>query len=132
FALHRELEQAQLVERLAQQRVRGDDACDSRSGGTAQTGPERDALLDRELDAEVELELAHHAENRHAGRVALGFLRQLRARARNAGDMNLAIGYSARRDAIADRLKAVAEHIEPDRDIADARRCKRCRDFTHI
>ncbi len=128
LAVHRELEQLELAERLLQQRIRRDHGRDRRGGRAAEAGTQRNAFLDRDLDPEGQRQRRGHGHQRHAGGVLLRLQRQVRLAAGDGRDPDPGLRHLPRLDAIAHCLDGVAEDVEANADVADRRGRESCND----
>jgi hypothetical protein len=122
LAGHRERQQIGMGERTWQQRIGSNRRGDRRGGRSAHAGAHRNALFDRQADAEVgarSLEQGRRGGQGGVGRRSVWQpVDEAAHRAKPGASFRLADGG----DAIADGVERLAEHVEADTDIADARR----------
>ena len=91
----------------------------------AETGTERDSLVDRELDPVAGLDRLEKGRHRDSRRVARGVQWEIRHNAADRGYSHFPLRDASGRYGVPQCTDAAAEDIEPDGDVADTCRCER-------
>ena len=122
FAFHRKLEQLQPRQRRIQQRIRGHHRGHRGGRRSAQTGTERDALVDVHFNAEIQRERGVHGLHRAARGIVRRVHRQITGDSADRANAHHRLVDPAQAHPVADGLHRVAQNIEAYADVGNGGR----------